>query len=110
AAEAAIAGFVHTEHADNVATALSVCRELGVDDETALAGMHAATPDPGAMTERQINFFGRDIVFVNGFAANDEVSSQQIWTLVRQRHATDRSTIAVFNCRADRPERSLALG
>lgn len=108
-AREALAGFSHTEHADNVAIALAVCRDLGVDDETALAGMHAAAPDPGAMTERTVSFFGREITFVNGFAANDEVSTEQIWKNVRERHP-DKSAIAVFNCRADRPERSVALG
>ena len=108
-AAAALDGFDHTEHADNVALALAVCRSLDVDDDVALAGMHAATPDPGAMTERTLSFFGRDIVFVNGFAANDEVSTEQIWTASRKRHRAS-SVIAVFNCRADRPERSVSLG
>ncbi len=106
----ALAGFSHTEHGNNVAAALAVCRDLGVGDDAALAGMHAARPDPGAMTERKLRFFGRDITFVNGFAANDEVSTRQIWSLARKRHVATASAIAVFNCRADRPMRSQSLG
>ncbi len=109
-AKAALDGFRHTEHADNVALALAVCRDLDVDDDVALRGMHNAAPDPGAMTERKLDFFGRAIIFVNGFAANDEVSTRQIWSFARERHSEADRAIAVFNCRADRPERSLSLG
>jgi poly-gamma-glutamate synthase PgsB/CapB len=109
-AAAALEGFSYTEHADNVAIALAICRELDVDDVTALEGMHGAAPDPGAMTERELDFFGRAITFVNGFAANDEVSTRQIWAMARERHRDKTTSIAVFNCRADRPRRSLLLG
>lgn len=105
----ALAGFSHVEHADNVALALAVCRDLGIDDAVALAGMHAAAPDPGALTERPVDIHGRHIVFVNGFAANDAVSTEHIWSLARERHPME-TTIAVFNCRADRPDRSRLLG
>jgi len=105
-----LARFRYTEHPANVGVALAVCETLGVDREVALAGMYAARPDPGAMTERQLDFFGRRITFVNGFAANDPVSTRQIWQMAVERHADLHRRIAVFNCRADRPERSLLLG
>ncbi|HJL18912.1 MAG TPA: poly-gamma-glutamate synthase PgsB [Sandaracinaceae bacterium LLY-WYZ-13_1] len=104
-----MAGFAHYEHRENVALALRVCAELGVDRETALAGMCGAQPDPGALTFHEIDFFGREIVFVNAFAANDPISSRQIWELCRERYPAHRS-ICVFNCRADRVERSRQLG
>lgn len=105
----ALAGFSHVEHADNVAVALAVCRDLGIADALALAGMHAASPDPGAMTERPVEVLGKRIVFVNGFAANDAISTSHIWSLARRRHPME-TIIAVFNCRADRPDRSRLLG
>jgi poly-gamma-glutamate synthase PgsB/CapB len=106
----ALEGFGYTEHADNVALALRLCGDLGVEREVALEGMWLARPDPGAMTERELDFFGRRITFVNGFAANDPVSTEQIWSLATERHQARVRRIAVFNCRADRPERSLQLG
>jgi poly-gamma-glutamate synthase PgsB/CapB len=102
--------FRYTEHADNVALALAVCADVGVEREVALRGMWDARPDPGAMTERRLDFFGRRIVFVNGFAANDPVSTEQVWTLALERHNGMARKIAVFNCRTDRPERSQILG
>ena len=105
-----LARFPYTEHGDNVALALKVCADLGVEREVALEGMVEAQPDPGAMTERQIDFFGRKITFVNGFAANDPVSSKHIWTLANERYPDLGRRVAVFNCRADRPERSVLLG
>ncbi|MBI4704363.1 MAG: poly-gamma-glutamate synthase PgsB, partial [Deltaproteobacteria bacterium] len=100
----------YTEHAENVALALRVCADLDVPRETALRGMWQAAPDPGAMAEHRVDFFGREILFVNGFAANDPVSTERIWRLSLARRGAGRRTIAVFNCRADRPDRSLQLG
>lgn len=102
-------GFAHYEHADNVALALAVCTELGVEREVALAGMWAGQPDPGALTFDELDFFGRRIVFVNALAANDPVSSQRIWELCVERYPSYR-TLALFNCRADRADRSRQLG
>lgn len=105
-----MAGFEHAEHPANVALALRVCADLGVEREQALAGMWECRPDPGATTIHQLNFFGRDVVFVNGFAANDPVSSQELWEQVISRHSDKQQRIAVINCRADRPDRSITLG
>ncbi len=108
--EETLSRFRHTEHGDNVALALKVCADLGVDRQRAFEGMIEARPDPGAMTDRQVDFFGRQITFVNGFAANDPVSTKQGWMMASSRHNDLLSRIAVFNCRADRPERSVLLG
>jgi poly-gamma-glutamate synthase PgsB/CapB len=104
-----LAGFSYLEHKENVELALAVCEELGIDNETALRGMWKAKPDPGAMTESQVEFFGRTIVFVNGFAANDPISTQYIWEQSLKRHRDLRRRIAVFNCRSDRANRSEQL-
>jgi gamma-polyglutamate synthase len=105
-----LARFSYTEHPDNVALALRVCQDLGVEREVALAGMWKGARDPGALTECEISFFGRRLVFVNGFAANDPVSSEQLWNLSLERHPELKRRIALFNCREDRPERSIQLG
>jgi poly-gamma-glutamate synthase PgsB/CapB len=104
-----LSGFSYLEHQDNVELALAVCEELGVDNETALRGMWRAKPDPGAMTEDEVEFFGRTIVFVNGFAANDPISTQYIWEQSLHRHRELHRRIAVFNCRSDRANRSELL-
>ncbi|MCB9539676.1 MAG: poly-gamma-glutamate synthase PgsB [Myxococcales bacterium] len=108
--DADMQGFAYAEHKINVALALAVCADLGVDREVALSGMRAAVPDPGAMTEHRIDFFGREIVFVNGFAANDPESSEQIWNIMLDRYPDTAKKILVFNLRADRADRSRQLG
>ena len=105
-----MAGFSYLEHKDNVELALAVCEEVGIDNETALRGMWRAKPDPGAMTESKVEFFGREIVFVNGFAANDPTSTKYIWEQSLRRHRELDRRIAVFNCRSDRADRSEQLG
>jgi poly-gamma-glutamate synthase PgsB/CapB len=102
--------FSYVEHAENVALALKVCEDIGIDRATALRGMSKAKPDPGAMTDHQIDFFGRKLYFVNGFAANDPESTERIWNMAIQRYADVEKRIAVFNCRADRADRSGQLG
>jgi poly-gamma-glutamate synthase PgsB/CapB len=102
--------FHYVEHAENVALALRVCHDLGVDRDTALRGMWNAKPDPGVMTTHEIDFFGRRIYFVNGFAANDPESTERIWEFAVDHFSHVKKRIAIFNCRADRPDRSQQLG
>jgi len=104
-----VAAFSYLEHQENIELALAVCEEVGIDHETAIRGMWRAKPDPGAMTEAEVEFFGRHIVFVNGFAANDPFSTRYIWEQSLRRHAELDRRIAVFNCRSDRADRSEQL-
>lgn len=108
--KADLEGFSYVEHPDNLALALKVCAALGVDRDTALRGMRKASPDPGAMTVHQLDFFGRRITFVNGFAANDPESTSLIWQMALDRFPGLTRRIILFNCRADRPDRSHQLG
>jgi len=105
-----IMGFSYVEHEENVALALRVCQELGVDRVTALRGMWKARPDPGAMTDHEVDFFGRRIFFINGFAANDPESTERIWNMALDRYPRADKRVALFNCRGDRPDRSQQLG
>lgn len=107
--EADLAGFRHYAHPENVALALRICTDLGVDREAALEGMRNGRADPGALTFHEVDFFGRAIVFANAFAANDPVSSEQIWNLCLERFPEHRP-LCVVNCRADRADRSRQLG
>jgi poly-gamma-glutamate synthase PgsB/CapB len=101
--------FPYVEHPDNVALALRVCRDLGIDRQTALKGMWSAEPDPGVMTVYRSDRGGRSVVFINGFAANDPDSTGKIWEMVLERFGQRRKRVAVVNCRADRADRSRQL-
>ncbi len=105
-----MAGFTYVEHKENVALVLKVCDSLGVPRNVALRGMWKARPDPGVMSEHELDFFGRRILFVNGFAANDPESSERIWGMALERHQNFNRKIMVVSCRADRPDRSKQLG
>lgn len=104
-----LASFRYTEHAENIALALNVCASLGIDRDVALRGMHKASPDPGAMTAHRLEYFGRRILFYNGFAANDPVSTGRLWRLALEQSPNYETKIAVFNCRSDRGDRSAQL-
>ncbi|MCL5049838.1 poly-gamma-glutamate synthase PgsB [Aliidiomarina maris] len=98
--------FQYSEHAENVALALKVCEHLGVDRDAALQGMIALEPEAGAMRIMHLEYFRRDMIFVNAFAANDPESTGGIWHRLIERHGEGRKLIALVNCRADRPHRS----
>jgi poly-gamma-glutamate synthase PgsB/CapB len=103
--------FTYLEHPENVALALRICEEFGIKRRTALRGMWKAPPDPGVFAIHEIHFFGgRKIFFANGFAANDPQSTQRIWHMAIQKTPGVGRRIVIFNCRADRPDRSEQLG
>ncbi|KTG24560.1 poly-gamma-glutamate synthase PgsB [Idiomarina sp. WRN-38] len=98
--------FRYAEHKENVALALKICEHLGVDRDKALKGMTELEPEAGAMQVLHINYFKREIVFVNGFAANDPESTGKIWENMIEKFGEGRKKIMLINCRADRPHRS----
>ncbi|QDU54998.1 poly-gamma-glutamate synthase PgsB [Aeoliella mucimassa] len=104
-----LSGFAHIEHPDNVALALKVCQDLGVPRRVALAGMWSAAPDAGVLQMYSIRETEKELAFVNGFAANDPESTGQNWNMVVGRFKSFDQRIALFNCRADRSERSVQL-
>ncbi len=108
--DAEMRGFSYLEHRENVALALRVCSEFGVERGVALQGMWSAAPDPGTLTVHEVEFFGRRLYFANGLAANDPDSTGLIWRAVLQQFPDVSRRIALFNCRIDRPERSRQLG
>lgn len=101
-------GFSYLEHNENVAIALEVCKQAGIDKKTALSGMYNATPDPGALQILKIKGKSETNNFINAFAANDPQSTYQIFELLREQ--TDQSHIAIFlNARSDRRFRTTQM-
>lgn len=105
-----LAGFSYAEHPANVALALRVCADLGVERATALAAMHETEPDEGASRHFLLDYFGRSLTFVNGFAANDPESTEELWRDACRRYSDAERRILVVNCRLDRADRSRQLG
>jgi len=104
-----MSGFSYVEHRDNLALSLAICQHLGVDRSTALSGMWRAIPDPGALIDIPVSFFGRKITFVNAFAANDPVSTTMAWQAALARHPIVDKKIVIFNLRGDRSLRTKHL-
>lgn len=102
-------GFSYIEHRDNVALALEICRHVGVEREVALKGMYTAIPDAGALRAFRISAFSKQIVFYNGFAANDPDSTYMIWKKIRDEVGMPGVKIVVLNTRQDRLDRARQL-
>ena len=98
--------FSYLEHPQNIAVALDVCQQVGIDRETALRGMQNVQPDLGALVVWKLVQDKRTIEFVNGMAANDPVSTLQIWKFVIDRYPAEGGTCIFFNARDDRPVRT----
>lgn len=105
-----LAGFSYIEHAENVAIALKVAEIMGIDRPTAIEGMRRSTPDVGVLRRIELDFFGRRLVWVNAFAANDPDSYRIVYDRLRQDRDRAQTRIVVVNCREDRPDRSRQLG
>ena len=101
-----IDNFNYIEHPQNIAIALDVCEKLGVDRFTAIGGMHQVQPDLGALIVWKLIGQKGSLQFVNGMAANDPVSTLQIWKFVIDRYPTKSATAVFFNSRDDRPMRT----
>lgn len=106
--ERELAGFAYEEFADNVALALAVCLDVGVERGAALAGMYGVTPDVGALTRWPLVESGRRVEFVNAFAANDPVSYVRIWERFGLQRDWSR-VVLLMNNRGDRQRRSKDL-
>ena len=98
--------FAYIEHPQNIAIALDVCHKMGVERDIALSGMHSVRPDLGALVVWKLLGKQGSLQFVNGMAANDPVSTLQIWKFVIDRYPTTSGTAVFFNSRDDRPLRT----
>ncbi len=100
--------FSYLEFADNLSLALDACEAVGVPREKALEGMWEVKPDLGALLPCRINDGGKEIDFLNLFAANDPESTAFVWEHLGLDSKEDE-TLALINIRADRMRRSKDL-
>lgn len=98
--------FKYMVFPENVSLALSVAKVMGIDKETAFKGMLKANPDPGALRILNLNYQDKTIPFVNAFAANDPVSTVNIWHKIRELGFSTQSPMVIMNCRYDRVDRT----
>ena len=103
-----LAGFDYIEFPENVSLALATCAAAGVPREAALAGMHQVRPDVGALTRRRLIWDGKELEFINAFAANDPVSYIRIWKHLALNERADE-VVLLMNNRADRQRRAKDL-
>ena len=99
-----IARFPYEIFPANVALAIGVARVLGISREVAERGALLAKPDPGAA--QIVDAKDNDLVFVNGFAANEPSSSWTIWDRMESKGATEKGVVVLFNGRPDRIDRT----
>ncbi|MBV53771.1 MAG: poly-gamma-glutamate synthase PgsB [Coxiellaceae bacterium] len=102
-----MAPFTYNEFKENVALALRVCESVNVDKKTALEGMWAAKPDPGALTIHTLTHNNKRVTFANGFAANDPESTEALWHKILEKHPEYDYRVLIANTRADRKHRTL---
>ncbi|MBN2874080.1 MAG: hypothetical protein JXM71_03205, partial [Spirochaetales bacterium] len=105
----------YEEFDENLAVALEVCDDIGLDRSLALLSMAGVVPDFGALrTWSWIDDeLGVPVSFTNAFAANDVESSLIVLDRVTKDHVAGADKVArvpivgVLNLRADRGERTL---
>ncbi len=99
--------FKYMEHPSNIAVALDVCKEAGVHRDEALKGMYEVQPDAGALVAWNLNLNEKSFRFINGMAANDPVSTLQIWKFIADKYNSEEFESCIFfNSREDRLSRT----
>jgi poly-gamma-glutamate synthase PgsB/CapB len=105
-----MAGFSWITFKENVAIALAVAELLGVNRQSALAGMWAAPPDPGVLAVKRYLVDGKLLRVANVFAANDPESTLMNVRSLLGHGGIRRPLHLVINCRPDRMERNGQMG
>ena len=101
-----LAGFGFFVLPDHLALVLALTRDLGISDDVALRGMRGAQADRYAMRVTPIGEPERPGYFVNGFAANDPVSTLALWEHVDGRELPIDGLTVIMHCRGDRMQRT----
>lgn len=101
--------FAYLEHPQNVALALDVCEMAGVKRQTALDGMVKVHPDLGALIVWRLKFGPTRLSFINSMAANDPVSTLNIWRMLIDRYPVEGDICVFLNTREDRLYRTKQL-
>ena len=91
--------FTYIEHPSNISVALEVCQRAGVERNIAIRGMQKVQPDLGALISWMLHKESRKIQFINGMAANDPVSTLQIWKFILDRYPAQGGTCIFLNTR-----------
>lgn len=102
-------GFTYIEHKDNVALALDICKELGVEKKIALAEMKKSIPDEGVLRRFTVNKDNKRIHFYNALAANDPESTIMIWNSIKDQSEEGEHFMFLLNTRQDRQDRAIRL-
>jgi poly-gamma-glutamate synthase PgsB/CapB len=105
-----LGGFSYIAFKENVAIALAVARELGLERGDALRGVWRAAPDPGVLTVERYELDGTAIRFANVFAANDPRSTVMNVQRLRESGLIEPPLFVLVNCRPDRVERNRQMG
>jgi poly-gamma-glutamate synthase PgsB/CapB len=96
---------------EDVALALAVTRELGIDDRVARRGFATAPRDPGAMRQGHATLRGGEIHWLDATAANDPESLDLLldefgpWQDAIDERDAGRARIVVYHHRDDRAPR-----
>ncbi|MEA1964689.1 MAG: poly-gamma-glutamate synthase PgsB [Candidatus Aerophobetes bacterium] len=103
--------FSYMEFKENLSIALRICKLLGVNQTVALTGMLKAKPDPGVLRIYKLLKDGKNIYFINAFAANDASSALLIWDRIKKMEDINKlPIIGIINNREDRPFRAVRFG
>ncbi len=97
--------FSYPVFPENLSIALQVASELGIDREKAIEGMIKAEPDIGVLRLFAVESPTYSMIFVNGFAANDILSTEMVWNEATRLLPPDLPLILLYNNRADREYR-----
>ena len=71
--------------------------------------MQNAQPDPGALVINSVDFGKGKIYFINSMAANDPVSTLQVWNIIKNKYSSSNYFSIYLNCREDRRSRTQQL-
>ncbi len=98
-----VAGLFRTD----VDLVMSVAQSLGIHKDVVMEGIRQAVMDIGEPVECTSTFSGKEVTFINGFAANDPESAVILLNRVRNEKPDKRAGVyALISLRNDRGERS----
>jgi len=94
---------------ENTALVRTMCRELGIKDDTAISGMAKAVPDPGILSVFDIDTNAGKVRAVNAFSANDPESTELIIRDMEKKGHLEGQMVIIYNHRDDRGQRGIAF-
>lgn len=101
--------FNYVVFPNNISVPLALARALDIDREVALDGMLKAIADPGALRIVPLDVNHKKATFVNAMAANDPLSTLDIWEMLEGENLVDSNPIVLFNARHDRVDRTMQM-